>query len=92
LEFRKQFVTKFGYLYSESNQESEDRNEKRLISDEQAFAEEFGWYPMLYVAAGEQYLNIDKVIESKAETFLTFMNFYKRKTELDTKRINNHKH
>jgi hypothetical protein len=46
---------------------------------------------MLYIAAGEQYLNIDKVIEQKAETFLTFMNFYKRKTELDTKRINNHK-
>jgi hypothetical protein len=91
LEFREQFVKKFGYLYSESNQESEDRNERRLISDEQAFAEEFGWYPMLYVAAGEQYLNISKVIEQKAEEFLMFMNFYKRKTELDTKRINNHK-
>jgi hypothetical protein len=46
---------------------------------------------MLYVAAGEQYLSIDKVIESKAESFLMFMNFYKQKTTLDTKRINNHR-
>jgi hypothetical protein len=47
---------------------------------------------MLYTAAGEQYLNISKVIEQKAEEFLMFMNFYKRKTDLDNKRIKNHKH
>jgi hypothetical protein len=45
---------------------------------------------MLYVAAGEQYLNIDEVTKTKAESFLTFMNFYKRKSQLDNKRINNH--
>jgi hypothetical protein len=46
---------------------------------------------MLYTAAGEQYLKIDDVVKSKASEFLTFMNFYKRKTELDNRRINKYK-
>jgi hypothetical protein len=46
---------------------------------------------MLYTAAGEKFLEIDKVTEQKAESFLAFMNFYKRKTFLDNKRINNHR-
>jgi hypothetical protein len=46
---------------------------------------------MLYVAANEQFLKIKEVIVQPAAEFLMFMNFYKRKTQLDAKRINNHK-
>jgi hypothetical protein len=49
--------------------------------------EEFMWYQMLYVAANEQYLNINKVIGSNAIEFLNFMNFYTRKTKLENNRI-----
>ena len=43
---------------------------------------------MLYIAAGEQYIKINDVTNSRADEFLTFMNFYKRKCALDIKRIN----
>lgn len=46
---------------------------------------------MIYVAAGERYLDIDKVIKSPAIEFLNFMNFYKKKCELDFNRIKNQK-
>lgn len=42
---------------------------------------------MFYVAAGEQYLQISQVIQTPIEEFFTFMNFYKRKCELDNRRI-----
>ena len=57
------------------------------ISAEQIFAKEMGWYPMLYVAAGEDYTKINEVTATRADEFLTFMNFYKRKSQLDNKRI-----
>jgi len=44
---------------------------------------------MLYQAANEEYLAIDKVLASPAAEFLMFMNFYCRKSELDVKRIKN---
>jgi len=50
-----------------------------------------GWYPMLYVAAHEDYTKINQVTASRADEFLTFMNFYKRKSQLDAKRINSNK-
>lgn len=45
------------------------------------------WYQMLYVAAKEEYLKIDQVVKTPAVEFLTFMNFYTRKTKLDNDRI-----
>jgi len=42
---------------------------------------------MIYIAAGEQYTNIRKVLESPALEFLTFINFYVKKQELDNNRI-----
>lgn len=59
-----------------------------FISDEEAFATEMGWYPMLYIAANENYLSIKDVVASPASEFLTFINFHKRKAELDSNRIN----
>jgi hypothetical protein len=58
-----------------------------LISEEEAFSQEFGWYPLIYVAANESYVDINKVLESPAQEFLHFANFYTRKSYLDTKRI-----
>lgn len=46
-----------------------------------------GWYPMLYISAGEEYLEIDRVVNSPASEFLYFMNFYKRKQELEMMRL-----
>lgn len=42
---------------------------------------------MIYIAAGENYLDISKVVETPAIEFLNFMNFYKKKSELDYNRI-----
>lgn len=42
---------------------------------------------MLYTAAHEDYLKIDEVGESPAIEFLSFMNFYVRKSQLDIQRI-----
>ena len=42
---------------------------------------------MLFAAAGEDYLKITKVVESPADEFLFFVNYIKRKNELDTARI-----
>lgn len=44
---------------------------------------------MIFIAAGEKYLDINRVIESPAVEFLNFMNFYKKKCELDHERIKN---
>jgi hypothetical protein len=61
-----------------------------FVSNEKVFAEEMGWYPMLHIAAQEGYLNIGghkSVINSPALEFLFFVNYYKRKSELDAERI-----
>jgi hypothetical protein len=42
---------------------------------------------MFYVAAGERYLDINEVTKTPVDEFFTFMNFYKRKCELDNQRI-----
>lgn len=57
------------------------------MSEETAFAEEFSWYPLLFTAANEQYLKISEVTKTPALEFLYFINFYKRKCELDAERI-----
>jgi hypothetical protein len=43
---------------------------------------------MLYVAAKEDFLKIDEVIKKPAIEFLYFMDFYKRKSQLEIERIN----
>ena len=45
---------------------------------------------MLYAAAGEDYLKIREVVDSPAEEFLFFINFLKRKNQLDAARIKKH--
>ena len=42
---------------------------------------------MLYSAANEDYLKINKVIKTPIDEFFTFMNFLQRKNELDLARI-----
>ena len=83
---KQRFISSCGYLYKERQEEIvEDPTD--FIGDEEAFAEEFGWYPMLYIAANEDYLKIEEVLQSPAIEFLTFMNFYTRKSQLDAARI-----
>ena len=43
---------------------------------------------MIYTAANEDYTKIPAVLESPALEFLTFINFYIRKEELNNNRIN----
>jgi hypothetical protein len=47
---------------------------------------------MLYAAAGEDYLKIKDVVKSPADEFLFYINFTKRKNELEVARINRYKH
>jgi hypothetical protein len=42
---------------------------------------------MLFAAANENYLDIVKVVESPADEFLFYINYLKRKNELDAARI-----
>lgn len=77
-------------MYRQRDEDEERLSKKEPIykyTEEQVFAEEFGWYPMLYAAAKEDYLNIEKVLQTPANEFLTFVNFYIRKSELDANRI-----
>mgnify|MGYP001212200171 CR=1 FL=1 len=89
-EFRATIISNYPYLYPQVETTSENDDNDFNFTEEDNFSEEFGWYSMLYVAANEGYLKIngyDNVIDSPAEEFLAFMNFFKRKTELDIKRI-----
>ena len=49
---------------------------------------------MIYAAANEDFTKIDTVIKSNVSSFLYFINFYKRKQQLESARIersrNNH--
>jgi hypothetical protein len=42
---------------------------------------------MVFAAANENYLDITKVVDSPADEFLFYINFLKRKNELETNRI-----
>ncbi len=86
IEWKIEFIKNFKYLYSESSNET--KSNVMGFSDEELFAEEFGWYPMLYSAANEDFLKIDEVTKTKAVSFLTYVNFLKRKNELEANRIN----
>jgi hypothetical protein len=84
------FIDRCGYLYKQREEvveEGPEGNPTDFVGDEEEFAEEFGWYPMLYIAAKEDYLKIEEVLQSPAIEFLTFMNFYTRKSQLDAARI-----
>ena len=65
----------------------EDDKRKGTSSLESQFAEEFGWYPMLYSAASENFLDIDKVLEKDVREFLNHLNYLIRKNELERLRI-----
>jgi hypothetical protein len=91
--FREEFIRAFPYLYKPKDDEDEEEQEEgvnnlKRYTEEDAFRDEMGWYSMLFVAAGEQYLKIREVTLSPANEFLYFMNFYKKKSELEMKRIN----
>lgn len=86
-DWNKQMPEIHPYLYSSDKPEEED---SLIISDADSFAEEFNWYSMLYTAAKEGYLQINgykDVISSPAQEFLAFMNFYKRKGEVEVAMI-----
>lgn len=88
MRFKQTVIERNTYLYPErDNEVTESTDKPKFISEEEAFTIEFSWYPLLFIAANEQYLNIAKVVESPAVEFLHFCNFYKRKTELDVQRI-----
>ena len=88
-EWKLGFVKSFPYLFPESDEldDEEDDDEIKFLTDEAQFAEEFGWYPILYMAANEQFLKIDEVTNKSASEFLYFVNFLKRKSVLDNNRI-----
>jgi hypothetical protein len=86
LDFKQEFVKPYQYLYTERSDEGEKQDISRY-SDESQFSEEFGWYSMVFAAANENYLDITKVVDSPADEFLFYINFLKRKNELETNRI-----
>lgn len=86
LSFKDRVISNYQYLYPNTGN-SRNKEELFRYSSEAQFAEEFGWYPMIYTAANEDYSKIPIVLESPALEFLTFVNFYIKKQELDNNRI-----
>ena len=54
---------------------------------EDDFAEEMGWYPMLYTYGKENHMSTPQVQSENVMEFLMFINFYKRKQELEQIRL-----
>lgn len=96
IKYKETLVQRFKYLYTkEEPEEEKEGNQQRLGAfkiggGEEDFQEEFGWYSMLFTFSKEQYMSI-RDVESNvyADEFLTFINFFKRKCQLDTIRIKN---
>ena len=89
MQFKQGVISNLTYLYEDNEDEieTEDINEVINLTAEAQFAEEFGWYPMLYTFSKEQFIPISQVVSTSALEFLTFVNFFKRKCQLDNERI-----
>ena len=88
VSWNKQNPEKYPYLYSKEEVEEDINNISYTEADE--FAEEFSWMSMIYTCAKEGFLNISghkDVLSSPADEFLAFMNFYKRKCQVETNMI-----
>ena len=97
IQYKLELVSRFKYLYKEIDEDDQERQLTGSFSiggGEEEFQNEFGWYSMLYTFSKEQFMSIRDVVEKVyADEFLTFMNFFKRKCELDNIRIqNSYKH
>jgi hypothetical protein len=93
IQYKLDLITRFKYLYKEVDVDEQERQLNGNFSiggGEEEFQNEFGWYSMLYTFSKEQFMSIrDVVANVYADEFLTFINFYKRKQELDNIRIQN---
>lgn len=75
-------------MYPVGEDETIENESNSLNIDEEAeFAKEMGWYPMLYSYAKENSISINEVSKVNAKEFLFFLNFFKRKCDLDNARI-----
>lgn len=58
-----------------------------MIDEQKQFQEDYGWLYWVYEMA-ENYINIEKILESNVFSFLTYCNFIARKNEIENKKLN----
>lgn len=89
MDFRDQLIKRYPYLYptTEIEEEETDPYAKLNYDAEKEFNDEFGYYSMVYKAAGGNYLKINDVLQSDLEDFLFFINYTIRLNELENQRI-----
>jgi len=91
VEFRNSFKEDYQYLYAEDDDETEEDNRQiKEVTEQDIFAEEFGWYGMVFTASNNNFLEISghkSVLSAPADEFLNFMNFFKQKCKLDIDKI-----
>lgn len=95
INYKETCYSRFKYLYRANDEDNSNTQLNGNIKlgglSEEEFENEFGWYGKLYIYSKEQYMSIKDVTNKiSADEFLYFINFYKRKCELDNERIRNH--
>lgn len=90
MEFKQGVIKRNNYLFPVIDDDHDNTKNKPLFeaSEEKQFAEEFGWIPMLYTYSKENSISMNKSSEESALEFLTFMNFWVRKCELEQNKLN----
>jgi hypothetical protein len=82
---------RFTYIYngedSEGESEVEGEQSRKIYSDDEVFAKEFGWYHWLYTSADGRYLDIKDILQQPAMEWLTFVNYSIRKNQVEADKI-----
>ena len=75
------------YLYPKLSEEEIQESIIEPNSEDANFNKQFYWYTLVYIASGENFLKIDEVMNKPIVELLTFMNYYKRKSQLNADSI-----
>ena len=87
LSFKQETIDKFKYLYPDTDNTNSEERQNTNYTAESQFSEEFGWYNLVFVAANEDYVKINKVLQSNAIEFLMYVNYYIKKQDLEKRRL-----
>jgi hypothetical protein len=92
LDFKYPLIKRNNYLFPEKDDDNPERQLSGSFTigsgDEEEFQNEFGWYSMVYTYAKENSISLKEAYNDSALEFLTFMNFWVRKGELERNRLN----
>jgi hypothetical protein len=88
LDFKKSVNEHFEYLFQVDEEEQEG---EETSLEEKQFSSDYGWYQSIYAGAGGNYLKMKEVTKTKLMEFLTWLEFEKRKINLEALRLQKNK-